>query len=343
MSIMDVFVQCGIRFTALKPHTAAPSGPAFASNIDYFDRLCRVVKACRNLRLGAIGARTTAFKTVRFDEIALQRHGVTTECYDLSELFSRVKKLTAADQKVRSKRDRLAAYTGWEGVPAEALDNLACTGVALDDMVAEYSLDCLALRCWMEMQHELRVSPCVLLSEMNDRGLAASCELDVGNALSMQAFLAASGSPVTCLDWNNNYGDEEDKCILFHCGPVPQSMMAEKGAVTEHAILANSLGSGCSHGCNTGRIKPMPMTYGSTLTRDGNILAFLGEGEFTGDPIPADYFGCAGVAEIPGMQDMIQTIGYAGFRHHVTVASGAILAPVAEAMEKYLGYGVMTF
>ncbi|MCC8180482.1 MAG: hypothetical protein LIP23_06195 [Planctomycetes bacterium] len=343
MSIMDVFVQCGIDFTIQKPHTVSPSSPLFRDNIDYFDRLCRVVRTCRNLRIGAIGARTTAFKTVRFDEVAMQRRGITTECYDLSEVFSKVRKLTAGDAKVKEKLRILTDYTGWTGVPDLARENLAKLGVVLDDMVAEYQLDCIALRCWMEMESELGVSPCVLLSEMNNRGIAASCELDVGNALAMQALAAASGTPATCLDWNNNYNDEDDKCILFHCGPVPDSMMTDKGAITEHAILANSIGPGCTFGCNTGRIKPFPMTYGSTLTRDGEILAFLGEGDFTDDPIPADYFGCAGVAEIPDMQDMLMEIGYAGFRHHVSVTAGKIKEPIAEAMGKYLGYDVMLF
>ena len=343
MSIMDVFVQCGINFTILKPHTVSPSGAKFRENVDYFDRLCRVVRDCRDLRLGAIGARTTAFKTVRFDEIALQKYGVTTECYDLSEVFARVRKLSDGDAKVKAKLESLSAYADCGGAPAGSMANLARLGVVLDDMVEEYALDSVALRCWMEIEEELKVSPCLLVSEMNERGVVASCELDVGNALAMRALRAASGDPVTCLDWNNNYNDEDDKCILFHCGPVPKSMMAGGGRVDEHAILATSLGAGCSFGCNTGRIKPMPMTYGSLLTRDGEIEVFLGEGEFTADPIPADFFGCAGVVEIPEMQDMLQEIGYAGFRHHVSVAPGRVMAPAAEAMAKYLGYEVMTF
>lgn len=341
MSIMDVFVQCGIRFTALKPHTVSPHSETFKDNVDYFDRLCRVVRDCRDLRVGAIGARTTAFKTVRFDEIALQKYGITTECYDLSELFKRVSSLAAGDVKVKDKVGILKNYTGWNGVPDEALENLGRLGVAIDDMITDYGLDAIALRCWNEMEQQLRVSPCVILSELNERGIAASCELDVGNAVAMHALQSASGTPATCLDWNNNYADEEDKCILFHCGPVPQSMMTKKGQVTEHAILATALGAGCSFGCNTGRIKPAPMTYGSLLTRDGEILAFLGEGEFTADPIPDDFFGCAGVAEFPEMQTMLQTIGYAGFRHHVSVTYGRVQDPAAEAMEKYLGYHVM--
>ncbi|MDR3211887.1 MAG: hypothetical protein LBU79_08230 [Planctomycetota bacterium] len=342
-SIMDVFCQCGINFTALKPHTVSPSSPDFAGNIDYFDRLCRVVGGTRCLTLGAIGARTTAFKTVRFDELALQKYGITTECFDLSELFQRTRSLAPGEAAVAAKRDTLANLADWTGTPDHALENLSRLGVALDAMIDEYRLDCLALRCWMEIQQELGVSPCVLLSELNQRGISASCELDVGNALAMHTLALAAGGPATCLDWNNNYADDPDKCILFHCGPVPQELMQGKGRITDHAILATSLGKGRSCGCNTGRLRPQAMTYGSLLTRDGSLVAFIGEGEITPDPIPDDFFGCAGVAHIPDLQDVLQQIGYCGFRHHVSLVAGQVMAPLAEAMEKYLGYETMLF
>lgn len=343
MSIMDVFVQCGIDFTALKPHTVRPGSQAFNDNIDYFDRLCRVVRDVRALRIGAIGARTTAFKTVRWDEVALQKRGVTTETYDLSELFARVGKLADADAGVVGKLEALGKYASWDGVPDEARTKLAKLGVAIDAMVDEYGLDCVAIRCWNELEEQLGVAPCVLLSEMNERGLAASCELDVGNALAMRALQSASGSPACCLDWNNNYNDEKNKCILFHCGPVPQSLMAGTGRIERHAILATSMDPDLTFGCDVGRIKPTPMTYGSLLTRDGGAVVYLGEGRFTADPIPDEFFGCAGVAEFPDMQEMLQQIGYLGFRHHVSVTAGTVMAPVAEALAKYLGYEVILF
>ncbi len=28
----------------------------------------------------------------------------------------------------------------------------------------------------------------------------------------------ASGRPSALVDWNNNYGDDSDKCVFFHCG-----------------------------------------------------------------------------------------------------------------------------
>jgi L-fucose isomerase-like protein len=156
----------------------------------------------------------------------------------------------------------------------------------------------------------------------------------------MYGLSRASGNVATCLDWNNNYGEDDNKCILFHCGPVPQAMMTAKGQISDHLILSSTLGSGCSYGCNIGRIAPTPFTFGSMLTDSGKLKFYLGEGKFTQDPIPDSFFGCAGVAEINNLQDVLQKVGYGGHRHHVSVTPGQVLAPVQEAYQKYLGYEV---
>lgn len=339
-SIMDVFYQYGLKFTMLPPHTVSPASPRFAEQVDFFDRVCRVYGGMREMVVGALGARTTAFKTVRIDELALQRHGITMETLDLSDIFARLKAVAADSDAYRAKADCLQNYTCWQGVPEAAFDKLVRLGVAVDQVVEEYRLDAVALRCWVEMQQQLGISPCVLLSEMNDRGLASACEVDVGNAVTMFALRQASGRPATCLDWNNNYAEEEDKCILFHCGPVPQSLMTARGQISDHLILANAVGEGCSYGCNVGRIAPAPITFGSMLTEAGALKYYLGEGRFTADPIPEDFFGCAGVAEIPHLQTALQTIGYQGHRHHTSVTPGHVADAVAEAFTKYLGYEV---
>jgi L-fucose isomerase-like protein len=339
-SIMDVFCQYGLPFTALKPHTVHPTSPRFAANVNYFDRLCRVVKGMKSMVVGAIGARTTAFKTVRIDELALQRHGITMETVDLSDVFARMAELSATDPRLLAKAEKLRRYTCWNGVPAAALETLAKLGVVLDALVEEFGMQALAIRCWVEMQKQLHISPCVLLSEMNDRGVVAACEVDVGNAVTMYGLSLASGEVAACLDWNNNYSDEDDKCILFHCGPVPQSMMASRGQITDHAILANAVGQGYGYGCNVGRIAPTPFTFGSLLTEAGKLKFYLGQGRFTADPIPENFFGCAGVAEIPNLQDALQTIGGLGHRHHVSVTPGHVAAPAREAFVKYLGFEV---
>lgn len=339
-SIMDVFCQSEIPFTALAPHTVHPDSSQFAENLEHFAAVCRVVGGLRRMTVGAIGARTSAFKTVRIDELALQRHGITMETFDLSDVFARIRALDAASDAYKGKANDLHAYSDFSGTPAPAFDTLVRLGVVLDTLTEEAKLDAIAVRCWIEMQQQLGISPCVILSELNNRGKIAACEVDVGNAISMYALGLATREVTSCLDWNNNYGDDEDKCILFHCGPVPQAMMAAKGVVTGHAILENAVGKGCSYGCNIGRIKPMPFTFASMTTQDGFLSFYAGEGRFTADPIADDFFGCAGVAEIPGLQDVLLYVGKNGHRHHVSVSPGNVSLALEEALGSYLGFDI---
>jgi L-fucose isomerase-like protein len=339
-SVMDVFCQYGLKFTALKPHTVKPSSERFKANVDYFDRVCRVVNGVRDMVVGAIGARTTAFKTVRADEIALQRNRITVETLDLSEVFGRVKALSIRNAACKEKAAFLRDYASWRGVPDKAFSALVRLGVVLDSIIEDYRMDAVALRCWLEMQTQLGISPCVLLSALNDRGVAAACEVDVGNAVTMHALGLASDGVAACLDWNNNYAEEDDKCILFHCGPVPASMMAGRGRITDHGILGTSMGKGHGYGCNVGRIAPQDFTLGSMVTDAGKLRFYLGEGDFTDDPVPKEFFGCPGVAHIPGLQDVLLHVGKNGFRHHVSAAQGLVLAPVREALVEYLGFDV---
>lgn len=339
-SIMDVFCQYGLKFTALAPHVVAPSSPRFKDNVDMFDKVCRVTRGMKDMVVGAIGARTTAFKTVRIDEIALQRHDITMETIDMSDVFARMKALSGKESEYKDKKEVLSKIASWEGVPDEAFDKITRLGVAIDQLIDEYQMDALALRCWIELQQQLHISGCILLGELNDRGITAACEVDVGNAVAMHALALASRKPATCLDWNNNYGDNDDKCILFHCGPVPPSMMTAKGQIVDHAILANAVGKGCSFGCNVGRIAPIDMTFGSMVTEAGKLNFYLGEGAFTDDEIPSDFFGCGGVAEIPDLQKLLLHVGKNGYRHHVSVTEGKHVAAVEEALSNYLGFGV---
>ena len=340
-SVMDVFCQYGLPFTVFKPHTVSPATDTFAQQVEQFAGVCRVVNGMKSMTVGAVGARTTAFKTVRFDELTLQKYGITTETLDLSEVMMRVRDLKTTSARFKAKAKRLKNYTSWKGVPTKALETLAKLGVVLDDIVDEYDMDAMSLRCWIEMEKELQVSPCVILSELNDRGIPAACELDVCNAIAMQALSLASVKAATCLDWNNNYGDEADKCILFHCGPVPQSLMAGKGQIVDHPMFAKALGPGHGYGCNTGRIAPSPMTFASSKTEDGRLVFYLGEGEFTADPIAKDFFGCAGVARIADLQDKLVRIGHGGYRHHVGVTVGRVAVPIREAFERYLKYDII--
>jgi L-fucose isomerase-like protein len=339
-SVTDVFTQYQVPFTVLKPHVVHPLSKAFAENLRDFAGICRVVNGMKRFTIGSIGARTTAFKTVRFDEIALQKYGITVESFDLSELVYKVQNMND-DENVTARVERLSGYTNCSGVPDQNMRTLAKISLVIDEYIRDYALDAVTVRCWNEMGTILRVCPCVLLSELNDRGMVASCEIDLCSAITMRAMNLASEQPTAVLDWNNNYGEEENKVILFHCGPVAQTLMAGKGMVTEHKMLAKA-DPGSGWGSNEGRIKPFPMTYSNCRTEDGKLIIYVDEGDITADSIEEGFFGCGGVAEIPDLQNKLIRLARGGFKHHTSIGVGRMKAVLEEAFKTYLHYDVVT-
>ena len=76
----------------------------------------------------------------------------------------------------------------------------------------------------------------------------------------------------------------------------------------------------------------------STNDREGSICGYVGEGEFTNDPL--DTFGGAGVVRIPRMQQLLRYICENGFEHHVAANLASVGAAVHEATTQYLGWNV---
>lgn len=339
ISVMNTLRQCGVRFTVFAPHTVMPDDIRFKKNIDDFAAVCRIYKGMRKFTVGMIGARVTPFKTVRFDEITLQHLGISVETHDLSELFARIREIDENDLRVIEKNKRLQVYSDCSCVNKKSMTQLCLFSVAIDEMIDEYGFDCIGLRCWPEIEKTLSIAPCVILSELNDRMIEACCETDVCNAVIMRALRLASENPSACLDWNNNYRNEDDKCILFHCGPTAQSLMQVKGKTTNHVLLA-SPGNFC-YGSNEGRLKSGAITYSSAITENGSLNVYIGEGRITADKIEDDFFGSAGVIEIKALQEKLISIGRNGFRHHMVLTPGSYEIPLREAFEHYLGYKII--
>jgi L-fucose isomerase-like protein len=87
-------------------------------------------------------------------------------------------------------------------------------------------------------------------------------------------------------------------------------------------------------------VKPGKMSFARFSTDDlkGRITGYLGEGEFTADPL--DTFGGAGVVRIPAMQSLLRHICENGFEHHVAANLSSVASAVHEATANYLGWDV---
>jgi L-fucose isomerase-like protein len=337
MSACNNLAQYGIPYSLTELHTVAPSSDSFKLDLADFAATCRVVRGLRRARLGAIGARPAAFNTVRYSEKILQASGISVETLDLSEVFGRAERLKESDYK--EKLAALKAYTTCAGVPAEALVKMARLGTVIDRWMKEYDLDGTAIQCWTAMEEFFGIVPCTVMSMMSDALKPSACEVDVTGLVGMLALALASGTPSMLLDWNNSYGDDPDKCVAFHCSNLPKSAFCDV-KMDYQAIIAGSVGKDNAYGTVVGRIKPGPMTYCRVATDDeaGTIRAYLGEGEFTDDPL--ETFGGYGVLEVPELQELLAYICEMGFEHHVAANLSEVAEPVYEAFDKYLGWDV---
>src|SRR5436305_9069207 len=133
MSACNNLKQYGIPYSLTTLHTETPDSPEFAKDLEWFAAVCRVVKGLRNLRIGALGARPTAFNTVRYSEKLLEANGVSVETLDLSEVLGRISRIKDTDDRAVQKLNSNQRYVSTSGIPQPALLKMAKLGAVIDD------------------------------------------------------------------------------------------------------------------------------------------------------------------------------------------------------------------
>jgi L-fucose isomerase-like protein len=337
MSACNNLRQYGIPYSITTLHTETPDSPEFAKDLEQFAAVCRVVKGFRNLRVGAIGARPTAFNTVRYSEKILESHGISIETLDLSEVLGRIERMKDNDDHAQAKLAAIKKYVDSSNVPAAALLKMAKLGAVVDQWMAATEVTISAVQCWTSIEENLGVVPCTVMSMMSNELLSSACEVDICGVLGMHALQLASGTPSALLDWNNNYGDDPDKAVCFHCSNLPKHFFQDV-RMDFQEIIAGTVGKENTFGTCVGRVKAGAMSFARFSTDDtaGVMRGYTGEGAFTDDPL--NTFGGAGVVQIPHLQRLLHYICENGFEHHVAANFSTVAGAIHEATTRYLGW-----
>jgi len=335
MSACNNLMQYDIPYSLTTLHTEALDSPEFKADLEWFSAVCRIVKGLKNLRIGAIGARPTAFNTVRYSERIFETAGISVETIDLSEIFGRINKMT--DEAAQAKLAAIKSYVSTKGISDEALLKMAKLGAVIDGWMKQTCVTISAVQCWTSMEEFFGVVPCTIMSMMSNNLIPSACEVDVPGTLSMYMLALASGTPSALLDWNNNYGSHPDKCVCFHCSNLPKHFFKDV-RMDYQEIIAGTVDKANTFGTCVGRVKAGAMSYArySTDDRRGVIRGYTGAGKFTDDPL--ETFGGAGVAEIPQLQKLLRFICREGFEHHVAANFSNVSKAVHEATTRYLGW-----
>jgi L-fucose isomerase-like protein len=220
MSACTNLKQYGIPYSLTTLHTEAPDSEMFAKDLDWFAAVCRVVRGLRRLRIGAIGARPSAFNTVRYSEKLLEASGISVEPIDLSEILGRIARMK--DSEAEPKLDAIRKYVSTDQVPLDALMKMAKLGTVIDTWMEQTEVSISAVQCWTSIEEFFGVVPCTVMSMMSENLMSSACEVDICGVIGMHALQLASGTPSALLDWNNNYGDDPDKAVCFHCSNLPK-------------------------------------------------------------------------------------------------------------------------
>src|SRR5881392_2120639 len=337
MSACNNLSQYGIPYSITTLHTEAPDSPEFAADLQWFSAVCRVVNGFRNLRVGAIGARPAAFNTVRYSEKILEANGISIETLDLSEVLGRIDRMKDTDDLAQAKLASIKKYVETKDVPATALMKMAKLGAVIDHWMAATEVKISAVQCWTSLEENFGVVPCTVMSMMSDQLLSSACEVDIAGVIGMHALQLASQTPSALLDWNNNYADDPDKAVCFHCSNLPKHFFRSVKMEFQE-IIAGTVGKENTFGTCVGRVKAGPMSFVRVSTDDvqGRIRGYTGSGRFTDDPL--ETFGGAGVVEIPGLQGLLHYICEKGFEHHVAANFSSVAPIVHEATTRYLGW-----
>lgn len=347
MSACNNLTQYGIPYSLTSLHTVDPQSASFREDLQRFAATCRVVRGLKNARVGVIGARPAPFNTVRFSEKLLERTGISVETLDLSEAIGRANRIQEDDPRLKDKAAAINGYVPTAGVPNSSVIRMARLGVVIDEWMEQQELQASAIQCWTAMQEFYGVVPCTLMSMMSNSLVPSACESDIAGVIGMLALTLASGKPSAIVDWNNNYADDPDKGIVFHCSNLPKDIFVEEGApagdapsMDYQAIIAGTVGRESTYGTVVGRVKESPFTYCRVSTDDynGRIRAYLGEGELTDDPVST--FGGYGVVRIPRLQKLLRYICENGYEHHVAINLSRQAGALEEALSKYLGWEV---
>lgn len=200
------------------------------------------VKAFRNLRIGMISVRPSAFWSVIYNEgELLERFGIEIVPITLADL----KKMLVHTAETR--KDEVAAMAAelkqsMKKIPFEDkyLEDTAVLRLTILKWAEEQRLSAAASTCWGPMYETAGITPCFTFSELTGDGFPTICEADIHGAVTAVLSHAAVRwqNPIFLADVTNRHPEDKNAELFWHCGVFSRKLMRE-GCNPELAIHYN--------------------------------------------------------------------------------------------------------
>ncbi len=340
ISLCNNLYQRGIRFTNTTLHTCPIDSEEFTADLVRFAGVCRVVGGLQGSRIAMLGARPVAFNTVRFSEKILQKHKISVQTVDMSEVIFKARNYSDK-AAIDAKKEEIRAYGKVaDFITDDKVELQAKLCLAIEDFVTDLDCDASTVQCWDSVENNYGCATCLSMSMMGEKGKPSACESDVTGAVSMLAAHLAAGSAPALMDWNNNIRDQRNSCISLHCSNFPKSFFDAPMEIECLDVLGSTLGKENCFGACKGQVAPGDMTYIRVTTDDvlGKMKMYVGEGRFGSEHLPTK--GGVAFCEVDNLQSLMNYICKNGFEHHVCFVRGKVADILEEAMGNYMGVEV---
>src|SRR5258706_13999359 len=172
-----------------------------------------------------------------------------------------------SDAAAQGKLASIKKYVDASGIPDGALVKIAELGAVIEGWMRETEVAISAIQCWTALEEYFGVVPCTVMSMMSNDGLSSACEVDIAGVVGMHALQLASETPSALLDWNNNYADDPDKAVCFHCSNLPKHFFKDV-RMDFQEIIAGTVGKENTFGTCVRRVKAGPMSFTRVSTDD---------------------------------------------------------------------------
>ena len=296
--------------------------PDEASVIQYFKKLfaaIEVVRKLRNLVIGVVGDQPAGFEFGKFDETELAKKlGARVVAIEVADILQSATSYSLAD--IAPALQELKEHTqGWEALPAENMEKHARLRTAYQEFINRHGVKALASRCWPDFFTEYGVPVCSVLSFLNDKGVAASCETDMGGAISMYIGSELTGSAAY-------FGDPVaidkscDGIVFWHCGAGATTLVRGKEKAQLGVHPNRKIGPTMEFGLKSGKVTVLRLGK----SREGlRLMAMKGEALDE----PQKFWGTSVVVrpENVGALEKIAALVHDGWEPHYVIVYGDII------------------
>ena len=271
----------------------------------------KLVEDLKDLNVGLFGHHTPGFYTFGINELKLRKKvGPRVTHVDLSKLYQKAS-THQGDDRTDFDEELDELTDNYKELPEEKKERYSETYSGFREIIKEFNLDAVAVKCWPEFIEDYGQAVCATLSKLTNDDFVTGCEGDILGTVS-NYILRELGDKKPFIADLVQIDEKENTGVMWHCGVAPFCQAHSKSSVK----IGEEFGIG---GINVEfAMKPGKITIARLSMNKGDYRLLITTGEALDTTETPD--GTAAVVEFDSdVKDLLDTIINDGYEHHLSM------------------------